>query len=237
MKNTCKKIIKLSAVLALAGMPAAVMADTISLQLDPTLDTTVFTIPVGGGVNEQGYGGPFDATVTYDNGSTSKFITFCVQTEVDIDTGTTYSYTLSQTESPNQALTLGTAYLYYSFLNGSLGSLLTGSTAYGELQAAIWTLQGQIYTYPFDTGSTSDPTDPLSNPFLTYAEGEVGNGTLAGLENPSDGAYGVDIMNIAGAQNQLMEVPDACSTALLLGAVLPIGFILRKKLGMVAAKN
>jgi len=230
MKNTCKKIIKLSAVLALAGMPAALMANpitsepTVSLTLN-TLDTTEFSIPNG----TEGYGGPFNAS-TSANGN---FITFCVQTEVDINTSTTYYYTLSQSDSSG-VLTLGAAYLYSSYLNGSLGQFTT-ATEYGELQAAIWTLQGQNFSNPSALGSLT------SNPYLIDA---VNAATALGKSdtNASNGAYGVEIMNITDStgdavQNQLIEVPDACSTALLLGAMLPVGFILRKKLGMVAAKN
>lgn len=155
------------------------------------------------------------------------FETFCVEVAVDVNAGTPYSFSLSQTTSEGNAVSLGAAYLYHLFGTGQLGT--AGSPAYNyaniggtrisdaeSMQTALWVLMGQPNYF-----GQSLATDP----YYQYAIDTFGANVL----NPSDGAYGVDVMQLwdlneigspapYGYQAQLVLVPDGGSPVLLLGA-------------------
>lgn len=156
------------------------------------------------------------------------FETFCLEVAVDVSVGTPYSYTLGQTTSEGTTLSLGAAYLYYLFGTGELGTT-AGSPAYNYaniggtriqdaelMQTAIWALMDQ----PNYFGQEVD-----TDPYYEFTVATFGANVL----NPSDGAYGVDVMQLwdpnnvgspapYGYQAQLVLIPDGGSTVLLLGA-------------------
>lgn len=163
-----------------------------------------------------GSGGEFIAT-TSDNGT---FNTFCADVSHVFYTGNPYSYTISQNTgyTPTSKLSLGDAYLYSSFLNGELNSQLTDIQSYGKFAYALWYFNGENAPFSFD-----------NDPFITYAE-NAGVGDLNTLLSPSDGAYGISVMNLyntdgSPAQSQLVYVSDTTNTGMLLfGSLCLIGF-------------
>src|ERR1017187_7453442 len=150
------------------------------------------------------------------------FQTFCVETTVEFTPGVVYSFTLSNTDSQGRPLTQGAAFLYYEFAKGILpgydyNTANTPADAAlrladaGELQSAIWWLQGG-QTYPgYSTGGAG-------NPFYDLALADLGAANLFAANN---GRFGVDILELWNGttpiQNQLVVVPDPGWTALLLG--------------------
>jgi hypothetical protein len=144
------------------------------------------------------------------------FETFCVESDVIFNPGQTYTYVLSQQDSMGRVLSEGAAFLYYEFATGQLaGYDYTDPSVRladaGELQVAIWELQGG-QSFP---GYPSYTTDP----FYALATNTLG----AAAFNPDDGMYDVDIMQLwdgpAPAQNQLVltgTIPDAAWTSGLL---------------------
>jgi hypothetical protein len=243
-KNTCKSVLRLSAVATLIGIPAAAMADTGSLSLNS------YSYGAGGEA-----AGEFAATdsagvpagYASTTSTSSTFETFCVQNLVFINTGTPYSSSEAQTTGNSTvqgglALSEGVAYLYYQFATGNLSgydyannqSNNTRITDAGELQTAIWYFMGESSGIPSGWPSTS------GNQFITLAENFLGNGnatlgaTDAGLANGSGGTnYNVSILQLSGSggvvQNQLIlggnnpgtgnnqSVPDGGLTLAMLG--------------------
>jgi hypothetical protein len=163
----------------------------------------------------------YGAAATMNGG----FQTFCIETSVEFTPGTSYSYALSQSDSLGRPLTDGTAFLYYEFAQGTLqgydythaASRLTDA---GKLQAAIWLLQGG-QTYP------GYPTGGTGNPFYDLAVSTLGGNLLL----PSDGKYGVAVLQLADAngavhQNQLVCVPDGGATfGMLAAGLLALGVL------------
>lgn len=250
MNISSKNILKLSALVALVGLPTMVMA-TQSI----TVSINSFSSPLGGGA----YGGEFTAVSTdpslvnngYVAGVTAingGFETFCVQSTVDIYSGVPYSYSTGSSTSAStpQALTAGAAFLYYEFAKGNLttynylNSSSGPSRAYdaGQLQAAIWYLMGgQLGYYGYTTAAS------LSNDsFYELALNQFGG--YAGAIAANGGLYGVEILQLSSgntpAQNQLaltgggtnpsiLPVPDGAMTVLLLGSSLLGAEVLRRK--------
>jgi hypothetical protein len=180
-----------------------------------------------------GVGGEITATTTpplllglpAPSGAPS-FQTFCIESGIHFDANTPYSYTLTQTDHAGHALTQGTAWLFSQFSSGALAgyNYAVGPgrvTAAGNLQAAIWILQGQA----------------LPGPFVGLGAAFVAAATVAtgGHEfDPSAGAFGVDVLNLntlAGApvQDWLAVAPDGGTTIALLGFVLVGVESLRRK--------
>jgi hypothetical protein len=237
-KNTCKSMLRLSAVATLIGMPVAAMADTVSLSLN--------SYSYGSGGEAAGEftasdsaGVPAGYASTTSTAST--FETFCVQNSVFINTGTSYNSTEAQVTGGsvnNQggiALSEGVAYLYYEFASGTLSgydyannqSNNTRNTDAGELQTAIWYFMGETSTIPAGWPSVS------GNQFITLADNTLGTAD-AGLANGSGGTnYNVSILQLSGSggvvQNQLIlggnnpgtgnnqSVPDGGVTLVMLG--------------------
>jgi hypothetical protein len=172
--NTYKSILGLSAVAALIGTPAAVMANTVTLTQNPYSfgDAGEFT---ASGVSTTGLG--YDVNSQLGIATASTFETFCVQTAVDFNAPGTYGYVTgsatgltpsaengsggtSSNPQPGINLSEGTAYLYYEFATGGLNGSLNGETSAstynyantgntrqneaGELQIAIWYFMGEL---------------------------------------------------------------------------------------------
>lgn len=149
------------------------------------------------------------------------FETFCVQSTVEFSPGTTYSYVLTNQATTGPKLSLGAAFLYDEFATGKLAGYdysnsnpsNTRETDAGELQLAIWAFQDQ--TPPNGAGFPSLSTDPFYELALTDLGG------LSAADAPSNGKYGVDIMQLYGAngapaQAQLVLVCPEPPTILLL---------------------
>lgn len=251
---------KLCVVLGLAGIVAApnlFAAMTVTL-IDNTSQYSYANggefRAVGGGtptsldsiVNWSAYSSSTKGTVTavtdgsswgYSSGLAGKayFQTFCVEYNEEFVPGTTYNVGVSQKamygSQPlgGDPISIGTAWLYSQFAAGTLsgynyayGGGRQSSTSAGALQQAIWWLEGE--------------TGGVKTSFVTTAETALSlNDTT--IKNNSDGAYGVDVLNLGAAgavQDQLVIViPEA--TTIIAGALLllPLGAstlrILRRK--------
>jgi hypothetical protein len=239
----------------LAGLAGVLAVPAVQAQMQITLyqDLSNYSYSDGGEFNAvpdaallsvnpalAGYA-PATADLTTGN---PNFQTFCIETGEYFYPGTTYNVTISDEIMYDGGLfpsgspiTMGTAWLYSQFAAGTLSGYDytegSGRTATaGDLQQAIWYLQGEE-TSLVNGGSGADGTA-----FYNAAETVLG-GTI---NNAANGAYGVVALNLwvpnpdgsngAGAQDQLMVVPDpsavvpvpepsAASFGLLL--LLPLG--------------
>lgn len=173
------------------------------------------------------------------------FLTFCVQSDVLIGPGQTYTYALANQDSAGLPLSEGAAFLYSQFATGQLAgynyanvnvpgveapgklrpderpnlksnvALMSRGQDNGELQAAIWAFEGNQSLPGFP--------DLATDPFYLLAIDALGASAANG---PDDGQYGVEIMQLwngtTAIQNQLVYVgivPDATTTGGLLAAV------------------
>jgi len=215
-------IVKKRSLLALATTAAVLAASEISSFANTVYLTQngAYSFSVGGAFNAfttqnfaQGYAAPAKAG--------GGFQTFCIETTVDFDPNTLYTYNLSTKDSFGRNLTLGAAYLYSQFALGTLPGYFGTSdqSAQAELlQAAIWGLQyGQTWSgFP----------DYLTDPYFMMATNAAGG--IAAAEAANNGAYHVEVLQIWDSptqhddaharQNQLVFVPDTAWTAALLGA-------------------
>ena len=159
------------------------------------------------------------------------FDTFCVERNQYINVGGTYSYVIANgsdggVNSPNLTpVSLGTAWLYSQFRDGTLAGF-TGTTAQQtDLQNAIWFFQGELSSLN-------------SNPYVTLADQNVGNPLANG-----NGAYGVDVWNLydpsscAPCQSQLgiQSVPEAATWWIGFAILLPFGLATTKTFRRVVA--
>jgi hypothetical protein len=158
----------------------------------------------------------YKAATTFNGG----IETFCLETNEFFNPGSTYYYGISQGAINGGAsggnpdrISRGTAFLYLKFAKGTLLGYdysigAAGDASAGALQATIWWLEGE----------GANP----NNAFSTL---------VAGVPNymaDNNGFYGVGVLNLWGdsnhtqvAQDQLtLTVPDAGSTAMLLGVAL-----------------
>jgi len=193
-------------------MGATAMANTV------VLNNNADTFSVGGEFDAVTSGGQFLKNYSPLAIDGDGFETFCLETTVEFTPGTTYTYDVSSVDSLGRSLTLGAALLYADFAKGDLpGYNYTSPTIRqedaGELQAALWWLQGGQSYGGFPGMST--------NIFYEYATTTLGS---LNEETASDGQYGVDILQMWGsngqaAQNQLVMVgvPDQAQTWLMLG--------------------
>jgi hypothetical protein len=194
------------------------MADSVELYYGP------YAYSVGGeftAVTSPSYLANYAPSTQVATATGTGFETFCVQTQVDFTpynwgNTTPYNFTLSLSSigtgwNPSDAFALseGTAYVYSQFAQGILSGYdytdtATRITDAGELQAAIWALQGGQTYGGFPSGTTG-------NPFYTDAVDYLGANNLETAATPSTD-FGVEIMNFTdgngnSAQNQLMYVP------------------------------
>ncbi len=115
--------------------------------------------------------------------------TFCVEHAETVYGNTTYDVGLSsKTQMSLKELTIGAAYLYYNFADGSLagynfnGTTAARKTSADQLQKAIWYFMGE------------DLTIESSNPFWKLAND---NG-FGGLADYNNGRFGVEVINVWG---------------------------------------
>ncbi len=165
------------------------------------------------------------------------FETFCVELSVEFNPGVTYNFNQSNTDSQGRALTAGAAYLYYQFAKGNLtGYDYTGGSRWsdaGQLQAALWYIQGDQVESGFPNGGAGN---------TYYDDALTALGNAANVEAPNAGQFDVSIMQLwddAGDahQNQLVisgtplnrrSVPDGGTTAGLLGLAV-VGIVTARK--------
>ena len=212
----------------LAGLAGVLAVPAVQAQMQITLYQDVYSYSDGGEFNAvpdaallsvnpalAGYA-PATADLTAGN---PNFQTFCIETEVYFYPGTTYNVTISDgilsggEQFPDgEPITLGTAWLYSQFAAGALSGYdyddSGRTTSAGDLQQAIWYLQGE-QTSLINGGSGADGTI-----FYNAATSALG----ATINNAANGAYGVVALNLwvpnpdgsngAAAQDQLMVVPD-----------------------------
>ena len=173
--------------------------------------------------------------------------TFCVEHKETVYPNATADVSLSsKTKFGGSELTVGAAYLYYEFADGSLkGYNYSGGTearksSADQLQHALWYFMGE------------DATISSSNPFWALANE---NG-FANRSDYNNGRFGVQVINMwaeghfeqSGYERQDLlirtsdnswsqppsggtPVPDAGSTLMLLGAGLTGVGLLRRRVG------
>lgn len=205
------------------GVLTGMMATSVAMAI-PTSGTIQAVQTYGSSYSD---GGQFTAWV---NGDTSTaFQTFCIETQNTFSPNGVYNYVLQQDTHnvPPGAtpLKLGTAWLFSQFAAGTLAGYTGTSLQAGELQAALWYFQTQVFP---------------NNDFLTWGNGTPGTGlgfdsytklaidTLgANVLDPSAGAYGVSVIHLENGQDWL-AVPDGGVTAMLLGmGMLSLGWVRR----------
>jgi len=151
------------------------------------------------------------------------FETFCMEASVYFKPGVSYNYNLSNSDSQGRNLTEGAAFLYSQFAQGTLPGYGYTDAAKrkvdaGELQAAIWYLQGgQSGKHGFAFGGTG-------NPFYDLAVSNLGSNHIL---TPNDGLFSVQILELwdpanNAHQNQLVlnpslgaQIPESSSFSLL----------------------
>jgi hypothetical protein len=225
---------KLCMVFGLAGMMAA---SNLYASFDGTMTLSQ-------GPYSWGNGGEFTA-VTSGLGT---FQTFCIEYNEEFVPNDTFDYnentgavaggagvdaTDPNTGLPMDNISIGTAYLYSQFRNGGLGTL-TASQA-GQLQNAIWYLEGEISLAQLSTQNGVDGT-------YYYNLAKTGTGTTdTTVFKDSNGAYGVIALNLFNGtefstpvtingvtynlnQDQLAIVPVPEPTTVVAGALLLLPF-------------
>ncbi len=185
-------------------------------------------------------GGEFKA-VTSGNGT---FQTFCIDVGHDFYPGRTYNYTLSQQTfvGSGNNISIGTAWLYSQFLNGTLsgynytdGSANTSSAT--KLQSVFWGLENSSY------GSSLSYFNN-SNPFYSAVVTEFGSLAAAEADAGANNIYGVEVMNLYSgndpsknlAQSQLVRVPLPPTASVPEPSTIVAGALLLLPLSISAVK-
>jgi hypothetical protein len=162
--------------------------------------------------------GPYNVVTTSVSSGPSlgNYETFCLGSQVDFNSGSSYTYSISTAVEPFAAegahpdpstalsyVALGTAYLYNEFLHGTIGTLGVNNSQNNNIQLAIWYLQGQI--------GGADNT-------IAQAAIAANGGTLASAQVNANGLDGVYALNLSPgyapgdvdgyAQPELCEVPQ-----------------------------
>ena len=193
------------------------------------------TFAWGAGNDHSLGGGEFELN-TSANG---KFNSFCIEDNEYIALGPTYYYSISggavrggfSGGNPDM-ISIGSAYLYRTFHDGTLANYTHTAQNQNDLQEAFWWLEGEI-----GPGTGNRITyNPASNPFLAAADLAL-PGNLAALQADGNGAYGVRAMNIYNdashtqpAQDQLIVVPDGGMSLTMLGMACASLGLMRRKL-------
>jgi hypothetical protein len=232
----------------LKGLAAAVAAIVV------TTGANADTIRLDYGWGHQGNGGAFlvtsidqggDAATAWANysplaSSGHSFETFCIEYNEEFSPGGVYNYAVSPAaihggNAVNDALSVGTGYLYslfaQGFLDASVYAIDGDSNAAGNLQRTIWFLEGE-----------GGILDPGTYDGLLIAEfGSVANAQLDLYGTLSAASFGVAALNVGDNdfqnQDQLIYqglgrqvVPDGGSTLALLGLTMSGLSLLRRKL-------
>jgi len=216
--KTSQKILALAASVAL--MTTGAFANLMVL----SQDTANYSVGNGGAFIATVIDGPMNSS-SYSSlalAGNGGLLTFCIEYNEHFNPGGTYQYALSngaknggvsgQTSANYDGLSNATAYLYSTFAQGNLGGVggfIYNHAGLGDLQQAIWFLEGE--------GGTNN----------ALAQAAMAN-EGANWNADNNGAYGVQAINInyvtgAHAQDQLYyhSVPDQGVTIALLG----LGFL------------
>ncbi len=147
------------------------------------------------------------------------FNTFCLERNEYINPGSTYSYLVSDRtdggmSGPNDPISIGTAWLYSNFRNGSLTGYSSTFAQQTDLQNTIWYLEGEIASL----GNTS---------WFNLAQTALGN--QVNLFSDAHGLFGVGVWNLYAAngghaQSQLGIVPVPEPASWIAGAFLLLPF-------------
>jgi hypothetical protein len=160
-------------------------------------------------------------TKYHGNNGYMGFATFCIEYNEEFTPGSTYDVRIGPNAMYGSAgtggdpISRGTAYLYQLFATGHLpGYNYSGAgraALAGQLQQTIWWLEGE--------GPGGVPVDPgILNPFRQLVVNKFGGVANAMADN--NGLYSVAVMVLdkdGKAQDQLILVPEASETAILLG--------------------
>jgi hypothetical protein len=222
-----KKMKKLCIALTLAGALAA-----------PCLRAAL-VVQIDSGSAQSGAGGEFKATPGSGPwgalGITSPWETFCVEVDEHLTFGSSYTATFAYSAdqggnggpSPDP-LSKGTTYLYRQFLSnpGSIGYANTPQAA-GDLQAAIWWLEEEIYT----SGPDSVTLTLGTQAFLNAAGTALGLSWAQLQANAALGANGVGVFRLTSVDaqgntifNQDILAPVPEPTTIIAGALLLLPF-------------
>ena len=217
---------------------------------DPNSSGGEFTAVVTGGPNYvANYSSVATAQVNVGGHTVTGFETFCVEMNQSFTPGNTYNTTVGNSivSGPysSTSVTVGTAYLYSQFAQGTLtGYTYTpGSNrelSADELQDAIWYLQGELPSY--GSSSTSDSLYKFkasNDPFVALVQSLFG-----GSATESDATYGnnfgVEALNLTSGsgwdtqynQDQLVYTSGPKPTPVPEPATFAAGAMLLAPLGL-----
>ena len=162
-------------------------------------------------------GGEF--VMTPDTGTA--FNTFCIERTQYINVGGTYYYQIANQSDGGingpAPVSIGTAWLYNNFLNGTLSGFSGTTSQQTDLQNAIWYCQGELSSI-------------VNNPYINLAQTSLNENLLAN----GNGAYGVDVWNLfdangnecqsqLGIQSSGTAVPEAATWWVGFAVLLPFG--------------
>jgi hypothetical protein len=196
--ETMKKAIFLSFVMLLLVAPVAYGDNTVVVTQGP------YSYSNGGEFTATGpsfYAPAYDPSNPGLTATGTSFQTFCIQTNAayDFTPGHLYYYTISNTDSDNITVKMGTAWLYSQFAAGTLGGYdynLLGTdvagrwASAGALQQAIWEFQGQ--------------TGGVANTF--YGDAVTALGALATTD--ANGAFGVYALDLWSNPSDTVKIQD-----------------------------
>lgn len=173
------------------------------------------------------------------------FETFCLEYNEHFSPGSDYEYQVSSGAikggmTVSDPISVGTAYLYGLFAQGSLaGYNYNSSTSAGNLQNTIWFLEGEqkgLPSGPFIANpGTFDSLLIAEFGSLAVAQMDSANSTSFGLVTAA--SFGVAALNLGGGptwpnQDQLVYrgVPDGGITLMFLGVAMGGLALLRRRL-------
>jgi hypothetical protein len=243
------------------GVPSVLFATNMFAGLTTTLDLAPngyrdqnsvggeFTAVTSGGPNYvANYNSQATAQVMVNGSYVTGFETFCVEMNQSFNPGHTYNTSVGSSivSGPYSStyVTVGTAYLYSQFAQGSLTGYnynvgQNRELSADELQDAIWYLQGELG--PNGNSSTSDSLYKFvasKNPFIALVDTLFGiNGAKA---SDASNNYGVQVLNLTTgsgwdtqyAQDQLVYTPGPQPTPVPEPATFAAGAMLLAPLGL-----
>jgi hypothetical protein len=220
---------------------------------DPNSVGGEFTAVVSGGANYvANYNSAATAQVSVGGNTVTGFETFCIEMNEEFNPGDTYNTSVGNTivpGGPYNYVTVGTAYLYSQFAQGTLAGYTYTSGAgrelvADELQDAIWYLQGEV-----GASGSSQTSDSLytfsaaSDPFVNMVQTMFGsNATESDITY--DNSFGVEVLNLSSGsgynatynQDQLVYAPTPAPTPVPEPATFAAGAMLLLPLGVSAVR-